>query len=363
MSKLTATSSSSNDGIANWKKNLFNFAKIRAFAQKNFFQLGMVVAVSLAKAFPNLGKNGGILRPELFIGKFGVTCVFLLSGLSLELSELKEAASNFKLNSAVQLALFGAWPFLLGAPLVKIIQTYLPGLLPQPLLDGLLIMTCLPTTVNMCILLTSAAGGSVASALCNAVISNFLGIFATPALLFHFFGASIELPFNEMVVKLCNKVLLPVAVGQVLRTTPMKRMYENNSKKFKRLQELILLGIVWNAFCNAFTRGLGLDVKHALALLLLLPSIHSISLGALFQSFQSKILNLSRGEVVAATFVASHKTLAFGLPIVNTIFEGSPHLASYCAPIMFIHPLQLVIGSILVPRFAKYVEEEDSENE
>ena len=36
------------------------------------------------------------------------------------------------------------------------------------------------------------------------------GIFLTPALLFHFFGANIQLPFLKMVIKLCKKVLLPV---------------------------------------------------------------------------------------------------------------------------------------------------------
>ena len=157
-----------------------------------------------------MGKNGGVLRPELFIGQFGVTCIFFLSGLSLELSELKDAAANYKLNLAVQLATFGAWPFLVGLPLTKALRTFLPNLLPPALLDGLLILTCLPTTVNMCILLTSASGGNVASSLCNAVISNLAGIFLTPALLFRFFGADIHLPFVAMVVKLCNMVLLPV---------------------------------------------------------------------------------------------------------------------------------------------------------
>ena len=64
--------------------------------------------------------------------------------------------------------------------------------------------------INMCILLTSASGGNVATALCNTVISNMAGIALTPALLLRFFGRAIELPFLELVSKLCNKVLLPV---------------------------------------------------------------------------------------------------------------------------------------------------------
>lgn len=162
---------------------------------------------------------------------------------------------------------FGAWPFLVGLPLTKGIETFFPALLPKPLLEGLLIMTCLPTTINMCILLTSASGGNVATALCNTVISNLAGIFLTPMLLLRFFGKAIELPFLELVSKLCSKVLLPVgkfirfidfawfptfsppclclslfvdvlAVGQALRATPMKDFYSKHTAFFKRLQEV-----------------------------------------------------------------------------------------------------------------------------
>lgn len=157
-----------------------------------------------------LGKSGGYLRPELLVGKFGVTFIFLVSGLSLELSELKQAASSLRLNGAIQLATFGAWPYLVGLPLTQLFRSFAPGLLPSSLLDGILILCCLPTTVNMCIFLTGAAGGNMATALCNAVISNVAGIFVTPALLLQFLGAEIRLPFLEMIFRLANKVLLPV---------------------------------------------------------------------------------------------------------------------------------------------------------
>mmetsp|Transcript_6819 Transcript_6819/g.13622 ORF Transcript_6819/g.13622 Transcript_6819/m.13622 type:complete len:336 (-) Transcript_6819:587-1594(-) len=222
--------------------------KAKAFVEKNFFLVGMVVAVSLAKLYPELGKNGSVLRPELFIGKYGVTSIFLLSGLSLKLAELTNAFANMKLNGMIQAMTFGAWPFLAGLPLTKGIEAFAPNLLPKALLDGLLIMTCLPTTINMCIILTSASGGNVASALCNTCISNIAGIFITPALLLQFFGKSIELPFVQLVSKLCNKVLLPVAIGQTLRATPIKDFYTNNSKFFKRLQEVIQFDI----FCTSY---------------------------------------------------------------------------------------------------------------
>lgn len=361
LKRKTALSSSSTDASSNdhGKTSLrVRMNQYRAFASKNFFLVGMFVAVGLARLAPTLGRNGGILRPELFIGRYGVTFIFLLSGLSLELAQLKDAASNIKLNSLIQLGTFAAWPFLLGLPLVTLIGKHLPTFFPSALLDGILILTCLPTTVNMCVILSRTAGGNTASALCNAIISNLIGIFLTPALLFQFFGASIQLPFLNMFLKLCNKVLVPVAIGQALRSTPIKSFYEQHSKTFKRVQELILLSILWNAFCTAICKGLGLSLQHGIALGVLLPALHAVSLMALFRFFSLPILGFTRQDVVSAMFCASQKTLAFGLPLIQTVFEGSPHLAMYCAPLMFFHPLELIMGSSLIPRLEKYTGKE-----
>lgn len=205
-----------------------------------------------------------------------------------------------------------------------------------------------------CVILTSTAGGNVACALYNAVVSNLAGIFATPALFFRFGGSQIDLPFLDMLRKLSSKVLLPVAIGQVLRATKVKDFYSSHSKMFKRTQELILLSILWNAFCTSFSSSLGLELKHALALLLLLPTLHGLSLAAMFRFFSLPAFKFERGEVVAAMFCSSQKTLAFGLPLIQTLYENSANLASYCAPIMFVHPLQLIIGSLLIPKLEKY---------
>jgi sodium/bile acid cotransporter 7 len=85
----------------------------------------------------------------------------------------------------------------------------------------------------------------------------------------------------------------------------------------------------------------------------MLSLLHSLSLYAFFLLFNA--LPFSREEVTAGAICASHKTLAFGLPLVNTIFEGNPNLAAYCAPIMFIHPLQLVLGSLFTSKFESYI--------
>ena len=58
----------------------------------------------------------------------------------------------------------------------------------------MLVMSALPTTVNMCVALTQSAGGNVAAALANAVIGNLLGVVATPALLYALLRARVPMP-------------------------------------------------------------------------------------------------------------------------------------------------------------------------
>jgi solute carrier family 10 (sodium/bile acid cotransporter), member 7 len=88
--------------------------------------------------------------------------------------------------------------------------------------------------------------------------------------------------------------------------------------------------------------------------------MHLASLGVLFKVFSLPLFGFTRKETIAAMFTASHKTLAFGLPLINTIFEGSANVAAYCTPLMFIHPLQLIIGSFCIPSLSKYAQGEDS---
>jgi sodium/bile acid cotransporter 7 len=355
--QLSVSTSSSSTSLKNKTSPRTIRSTLQNFANKNFVMLGMVSAVLVAKAFPALGKDGGFFLADQLFGKSGVTAIFLLSGLSLAMSELRTAMSNIKLNAMIQLLIFAAWPMAIGIPMkvLSLLQVQSVQHHHHPLMDGILILSCLPTTINMCIILTSSGNGNVALSICSAVLSNMLGILISPALLFYFFGTEIQLPFLPMVLKLCKQVLVPVGIGQALRMTKAKDIYNNHADKFKRIQEILLLGIVWNAFCNAFTQGLGLQLKHGMMLLGLLPMLHLSSWFAMFQLFSLPFWKISRPDVVAATFCASQKTLAFGLPLINTVFQGSPNLAAYCAPLMFLFPLQMTFGSLLLPKVKEYV--------
>merc|ERR1712083_1234491 len=51
---------------------------------------------------------------------------------------------------------------------------------------------------------------------------------------------------------------------------------------------------------------------------------------------------------IAILFCSSQKTAAFGIPIVTSLYEESPHLGIYLVPLLMYPPIQLVVDSLLV---------------
>ena len=319
------------------------------FAEKQFFVVGMGAAVAAAAAAPAVG-----VAAEPYVGKYAVGLVFLLSGLGLRVEELRAAALDLRLNAATQATNLLFVPAV-AAPAVAAARRW--SAVDGRLLDGLLATACLPTTVNMCVALTQSAGGNVAAALANAVLGNCLGVVATPALLYAVLRARVPLPPAGAVVgKLATKCLLPVLVGQVLRRSSRVAAFQQKRKRsLTRASELALLAIVWCAFAGAFATGFGVGGRDLALLGLGLPLAHGALLAACLAAFGRAF---PRRDAVAAAYCASHKTLAFGLPLIRTIFAGSPDLAYYCAPIMILHPLQLLVGSLAVPRLRAYLRED-----
>ena len=320
-------------------------AAVGRFVEKQFFVLGMGAAVAAAAVQPAAGVVCGPV-----VDRFAVGVVFLLSGLGLKVSELAAAALDVRLNAATQGASLVVVP-LCAAPACAGMRAL--GLLDPRLCDGLLATACLPTTVNMCVALTQSAGGNVAAALANAVIGNLLGVVATPVLLYALLRARVPMPPAAAVcAKLARKVAAPVLLGSLLRRAPPVATFVATRKGLlKRASEVSLLAIVWCAFSAAFADGFGVSNGDLLKLAVGLPAAH---VGALLAGLAAFGRCFPRRDAVAAAYCASHKTLAFGLPLLKTLFAANPDLAYFCAPIMILHPLQLLCGSLLVPRLQRY---------
>jgi SBF-like CPA transporter family (DUF4137) len=109
----------------------------------------------------------------------------------------------------------------------------------------------------------------------------------------------------------------------------------------------IVLSILWNAFCKAFSGDIGLAWSQLATLSILLPLLHYVAFEAVFQLLARPRLRLSRKDVVAGSFCTG-----------QTTFQGSPSLVSNCAPIILIHSIQLVVGTFLLPRLRRYTSSE-----
>ncbi|XP_029388494.1 sodium/bile acid cotransporter 7 isoform X3 [Mus pahari] len=53
-------------------------------ARKEWFMVGIVVAIGAAKLEPSVGVNGGPLKPEITVSYIAVATIFFNSGLSLK---------------------------------------------------------------------------------------------------------------------------------------------------------------------------------------------------------------------------------------------------------------------------------------
>ena len=159
--------------------------------------------------------------------------------------------------------------------------------------------------------------------------------------------------FQKTLSGLSKKVLLPMVLGQLLRLTPALKLYTSNKKAAKRVSEAVLLSIVWNSFSNAFLAGVPLTLSALATLITITGGLH---VGYFLLSLRF-LPAPSRSHSAAAAFVASHKTLAFGLPLMRSVFGGRPDLAMVVAPLMVVHPLQLFLGGAVGPRVERWIEE------
>lgn len=53
------------------------------------------------------------------------------------------------------------------------------------------------------------------------------------------------------------QVVLPVALGQLARCTPLRKVHERKRKALTRLSEVILLSIMYTTFCDTFLSSVG----------------------------------------------------------------------------------------------------------
>lgn len=188
-----------------------------------------------------------------------------------------------------------------------------------------------------------------------------LGVFLSPVLILGYLGVTGDIDLLEVFYKLALRVVLPVAVGQIIQKT-MPRVvayYKANKKYFKKFQEYCLVFIVYTVFCRTFEDGSDSSIGDIFLMIvfvfLLLATFMAVAwqmLGFLYsQHPKMRVMGL---------YGCTHKTVAMGVPLINAIYEDNPSVGLYTLPLLIWHPMQLVIGTFLSPRLAAFVEREEA---
>ncbi|MEL0628173.1 bile acid:sodium symporter family protein [Psychromonas aquatilis] len=326
--------------------------------KKEWFLVGMVVAIVLAIFTADFGKSGGVIHLDKLTG-IGVAIVFFLHGLGLSPSAIKAGLSNWRMHIYIQLATFLAYPLLW----VIFGSTFL-AYMPAALAFGFCYLFVLPSTISSSVAMTSVGKGNVPGAIFNASLSSILGIFITPMLIQSFMGfEGVELDLMASIISISKLLLLPMILGQLARPFLLEFAQKHKSVVSK-VDKYVILLIVYNAFCNSVVNGIWstfsiqmLLVSILICIVVLLVMVHSIQWGARRSNFEL-------ADEVAAVFCGTKKTLAAGIPMATAIFGGNPELASNLGmillPIMLYHPIQIFYCAILANKYAAQSEQASS---
>ncbi|HKK18001.1 MAG TPA: bile acid:sodium symporter [Opitutales bacterium] len=318
--------------------------------RKQSFVLLLVAAVLIALVWPEPANVGGGAYATR-LADLAVALIFFLQGLSLPTRRMMAGRRPLRLHAFVL-----AWNFILFPLSAGLLSAAVSFALGRELSMGLWMLAILPTTIASATAFTAASQGEVPQAIFASIFSNLLGILLVPLLALAYLSASneAELSLLPVFTKLCWIILMPLLVGQCFR-----RCFRESSiflsERLRWLPQAAILYIVYLAFAKNVSSGL-LDSLEPGRLFWTLCAVVFLLLLVSWGVWQSAgWIKLSQQARVAAFFTASQKSIATGLPLLTTVFgAASLQLDSglVLVPLLLYHSLQLLLGGILIPRFA-----------
>jgi len=277
--------------------------------------------------------------------KILIGIVFFLHGARLSREAVLRGLTHWRLHLLILAVTFVLFPALcLGI-------AHLPAwITPPELASGIVLLGCLPSTIQSSIAFVGVARGNVPAAVASASGSNILGVFLTPllaSLLMHAQGAVSAGSFWAIVMQL----LVPFMAGQLLRPW-IGGFVAAHAKTLGKLDRGTILLIVYVAFSGAVVGGVwsrlgALDLVRLLIICLAL-------LGAVLAltTLAARLLGFSKPDEIAIVFCGSKKSLASGAPIAAALL--TPAVAGVAMiPLMIFHQIQLMACAALAQRYAR----------
>jgi sodium/bile acid cotransporter 7 len=306
--------------------------------------------VVFAYVFPFKPSYSSII-PLKSIVYWGITGIFFLYGLKLNLSKIKEDMANWKLHLVVQLSTFVLFPVIL-----MLFYPFLKGTEYHTLWLASFFLAALPSTVSSSVVMVSIGKGNIPSAIFNASISGLIGLFMTPFWMSLFMKkAGHDIETLEMIQQLFFQILLPVIIGLLLNRF-FGAIVQKHSKFVGWFDKIIIFLIIYKSFSAAFLNGIFTQVPLITFLVLcaFVISLFFVVYGII--NLTSKSLKFNREDTITALFCGSKKSLVHGSVFVTLIVSDLSLQPLFLLPIMIYHAFQLFYTSYKSRIFAKQID-------
>lgn len=305
------------------------------------YVLLLLATVGLAALLPARGTGA-----ELASGAStaAVALLFFLYGARLSTREALDGLKHWRLHVTVLACTFVVFPALGLAA-----RGLVPVLLTDPLYQGLLFLTLVPSTIQSSIAFTSIARGNVPAAICAGSFSSLAGIVLTPLLAATLLGGSGGGFSADSLVKIVAQLLVPFLAGQLLRRW-IGSFVARHRKVLGLVDRGSILLVVYTAFSAGMVQGIWHRVSAARLGALLAVEAVLLAVMLLLTWYGARALGFGREDRIAIQFAGSKKSLAAGLPMASVLFGA--HASMAVLPLMLFHQMQLTVCAVIARRRA-----------
>ncbi|MER5715878.1 bile acid:sodium symporter family protein [Streptomyces sp. NPDC002132] len=274
-----------------------------------------------------------------------IAFLFFLYGARLSTREALEGLKHWRLHVTVLACTFVVFPVLGLAA-----RGLVPVVLTDPLYQGLLFLTLVPSTVQSSIAFTSIARGNVPAAICAGSFSSLAGIVVTPLLAAAVLGGTGGGFSADSLVEIVLQLLVPFAAGQVLRRW-IGGFVTRHKKVLGYVDRGSILLVVYTAFSEGMVQGIWtrVGVGRLGALVVVEAVLLAVMLALTW--YGAKALRFGRADRITIQFAGSKKSLASGLPMASVLFGAHASLA--VLPLMLFHQMQLMVCAVIAKRRAR----------
>ncbi|MGW6293759.1 bile acid:sodium symporter family protein [Streptomyces sp. NPDC055058] len=302
------------------------------------YLLLLLATVGLALLLPARGAAADLASGA---STAAIAALFFLYGARLPTREALDGLRHWRLHLTVLTCTFVLFP-LLGLAAGALV----PTVLTDPLHQGLLFLTLVPSTIQSSIAFTSMARGNVPAAICAGSFSSLAGILLTPLLAAALLGGT-GVFSGDSVLRIVLQLLAPFLAGQLLRRW-IGAFVVRHRRVLGPVDRGSILLVVYTAFSAGTVQGTWQQVSPVRLGALLAVEAVLLAVMLLTTWYGAGALGFGRADRIAIQFAGSKKSLAAGLPMAGVLFGAQASLA--LLPLMLFHQLQLMVCAVIAGR-------------